>query len=520
MLTYTIQCFLHYIYPFDWRLPCVPILPFLQIDYLDAIGSNIMGCHAHMARTPEFLSMEDVVIVDLDSDCVTCKLKDPLSLPSLPSHPTEVFCSRYEQLVKVKFEVEQLKWLSHMSSDDLAREKAEFENVYDSCLSTMFLEFMVNIYYEVTESLVESRVKFDEAVRERPPEDQSFYHHTNHTEMFSAFYQSRRQRKRDDFTLLAEKIRRNQRKLDGPEELSGLFMTPGGPQGTGHTPQGGHASLRQVLSAGSVGGLGPLLSSLMSPLRGPHTPVKQSFSHPPTNSTTSGNACPCVEESSFTRVSPPFPPSSLSLASPSHTSAEMVTLELPSLQGDSFSRESFIADASAALSVLADNKSIHAQCLYLMAFYSICQGRVIEAMDDLYDNLPKLEIQLRPSASLTQRILSLLSEDQLGEVKERSYYKYIVPGKKKSAAMKRHQTVVSSRASYNLDKKLPTKPLGKKFPQTLSPGLSPRDPRERRVQQDGEGERHSNGCRVGRQPLQDSVPEQSQCQSSDVCPLL
>ena len=50
-----------YISPFDWRLPCVPILPFLQIDYLDAIGSNIMGCHANMARTPEFLNVRSEI---------------------------------------------------------------------------------------------------------------------------------------------------------------------------------------------------------------------------------------------------------------------------------------------------------------------------------------------------------------------------------------------------------------------------------------------------------------------------
>ena len=56
------QCFLHYIYPFEWRLPCVPILPFLQIDYLDAVGSNIMGCHANMSRTPEFQSVSVVTM--------------------------------------------------------------------------------------------------------------------------------------------------------------------------------------------------------------------------------------------------------------------------------------------------------------------------------------------------------------------------------------------------------------------------------------------------------------------------
>jgi hypothetical protein len=454
MLTYVIQCFLHYIYPFEWRLPCVPILPFLQIDYLDAVGSNIMGCHANMSRTPEFQSMEDVVIVDLDSDLVTCKLKEPLSLPCLPSYPTKTFCSRYEQLVKANFEIEQLRKLSHMSSDDLLREKTEFEQHYDSCLSAMFLELMVNIYYEVTERLVESRVKFDETVRDMPLEDQAFYKHANHTEMFSAFYQSRRQRVRDDFTLLAERIKRSHRKsIDVADDLNSVFVAYSTAQTPGHTP------LKPVLSTGVVYSMAPLFS-IVSPRRTAQTAVKHSVSHPPpTTAGTPGTPLTSLEESM--RVSPPIPPSSLSLFSPGLSpSSEMVTVQLPSLPGDSFTRESFIAGASSALSDLTDNKSIQAQCMYLQAFYQICQGNIIQAMDDLYDNLPKLEIKLRPSLSLTQRILSLLSDDQLAEVMKRSYYQYIVPVKKKAAAMKRHATnAMGSRASYNLDRKLPTKPL-------------------------------------------------------------
>ena len=45
---------------------------------------------------------------------------------------------------------------------------------------------------DVTDKLLQSRVKYKEAVRNMPLEDQEFYHQTEATDMFTAFYQSRK----------------------------------------------------------------------------------------------------------------------------------------------------------------------------------------------------------------------------------------------------------------------------------------------------------------------------------------
>ena len=45
---------------------------------------------------------------------------------------------------------------------------------------------------DVTDELLQSRVKYKEAVRNMPLEDQEFYHQTEATDMFTAFYQSRK----------------------------------------------------------------------------------------------------------------------------------------------------------------------------------------------------------------------------------------------------------------------------------------------------------------------------------------
>jgi len=45
---------------------------------------------------------------------------------------------------------------------------------------------------QVTQELLQSRVKFEESVRLMHPEDQDFYKQIESTDMFSAFCQSRR----------------------------------------------------------------------------------------------------------------------------------------------------------------------------------------------------------------------------------------------------------------------------------------------------------------------------------------
>ena len=65
-----------------------------------------------------------------------------------------------------------------------------------------------------------------------------------------------------------------------------------------------------------------------------------------------------------------------------------------------------------------------------------------------------LEIFISHPSSLTQRILSLLSDDQLTEVKKRSYYQYIVPVKKKVSSW--WQSLLTSGGLYRVEGGGPT----------------------------------------------------------------
>lgn len=56
----------------------------------------------------------------------------------------------------------------------------------------MFVILSLSWCSDVADELLQSRVKYKEAVKNMPVDDQEFYHQTEATDMFTAFYQSRK----------------------------------------------------------------------------------------------------------------------------------------------------------------------------------------------------------------------------------------------------------------------------------------------------------------------------------------
>lgn len=435
MLTYCIQCFLTYISPFDWRHPCVPILPYQLLEYLEAPGTNIMGCHSSIIDSPELQQVEDAVIVDLDSGTVTCRLHER-ELPRLPLHAVEIFKSRYEQLTKKRFSIEQLQKLSHMSALELERQRSEFEYQMDDSLSKMFLELMVNTYNHVTDLWLQSRLKYEEALREMAPEDQDFYKCSTSTDMFSSFYASRRMRThRDDFTLLAERQRRlRQRKSANDEDIASALQ---------HTPYG---SLRPT----------PSLLSTTSSRQGRQSMTVPASYRSHSSSVPASHIPPPIMEDSVHSTSPV----SIIAPQPSATpTAELVRLELPPLHEQSIDRGLFLEEVIESLSELLQNKLVKAQCVYLRAFYRICQRDFLEALDDFYDTLQRLEIQLVPGPKTIAAVVSQLSPEQQAMLQEKTYHKLVSPRKKALGSSFSRKQQTGSYNIVNIEKKMPKKPL-------------------------------------------------------------
>jgi hypothetical protein len=56
------------LYPFDWSLPCIPVLPNAMLEFVEAPLSYLLGIPTSSLKLIDPNALEDVVVVDLDSD--------------------------------------------------------------------------------------------------------------------------------------------------------------------------------------------------------------------------------------------------------------------------------------------------------------------------------------------------------------------------------------------------------------------------------------------------------------------
>uniref|UniRef100_A0A7C9F2R3 UDENN domain-containing protein n=1 Tax=Opuntia streptacantha TaxID=393608 RepID=A0A7C9F2R3_OPUST len=78
LLTLVSEAICHLIYPFRWQHVYIPLLFFSGVDYIDAPTPYMMGLHSGVDTTG--LSMDGVVIVDLECNCITTSEE----IPSIP----------------------------------------------------------------------------------------------------------------------------------------------------------------------------------------------------------------------------------------------------------------------------------------------------------------------------------------------------------------------------------------------------------------------------------------------------
>ena len=85
LLTQVINCFVSFIFPFQWKHSLIPILPSSMIDILDAPFPFIIGVDA--CHDSSYLDFEDVIRIDLDVGQVTTPEEILLQsqMPKLPS---------------------------------------------------------------------------------------------------------------------------------------------------------------------------------------------------------------------------------------------------------------------------------------------------------------------------------------------------------------------------------------------------------------------------------------------------
>lgn len=94
LLTLVSESICHLIYPFRWQHVYIPLLFFSGVDYIDAPTPYMMGLHSGVDTAG--LSMDGVVIVDLECNCITTSEEIPpipeLELSSLRGEILNLLC--------------------------------------------------------------------------------------------------------------------------------------------------------------------------------------------------------------------------------------------------------------------------------------------------------------------------------------------------------------------------------------------------------------------------------------------
>ncbi|XP_074304749.1 DENN domain and WD repeat-containing protein SCD1 isoform X1 [Silene latifolia] len=89
LLTLVSEALCHLIYPFRWQHVYIPLLFFSGVDYIDAPTPYMMGLHSGVDTTG--LSMDGVVIVDLECNCITTSEDiPPIPEPELTAFRDEI----------------------------------------------------------------------------------------------------------------------------------------------------------------------------------------------------------------------------------------------------------------------------------------------------------------------------------------------------------------------------------------------------------------------------------------------
>lgn len=106
LLTLASEAICHLIYPFRWQHVYIPLLFFSGVDYIDAPTPYMMGLHSGVDTTG--LSMDGVVVVDLEHNCITTSEE----IPPIPEPEMSLLRSEILKLLQPN-----VVWIDSMKVD-------------------------------------------------------------------------------------------------------------------------------------------------------------------------------------------------------------------------------------------------------------------------------------------------------------------------------------------------------------------------------------------------------------------
>ncbi|XP_067856286.1 DENN domain-containing protein 3-like isoform X2 [Heptranchias perlo] len=199
LLTLVTECFVHFLYPLQWRHPYIPVLANQMLDLVMAPTVFLMGCHSRHFETIN--EVEELVLVDIDNGTVLTTQHRGLETPHLPTAAVEEFLTSTQHL-QANSELASAHLASHTNLAT-AREKERLQRQQlNQQIRLIFLHLIGNLLRDVSKHLnLKHRVFIKkEFLDSRQPASQPFYSSFLKTDLFHCFLKARLNKKADAFT--------------------------------------------------------------------------------------------------------------------------------------------------------------------------------------------------------------------------------------------------------------------------------------------------------------------------------
>ncbi|XP_048406554.1 DENN domain-containing protein 3-like [Stegostoma tigrinum] len=416
LLTLVTECFIHYLYPLQWRHPYIPVLANQMLDLVMAPTVFLMGCHSRHFDTIN--EVEELVLVDVDNGTVLTTQHKGLETPHLPTAAVEEFLTSTQQL-QANTELSSAHLASHTNLATAREKKRNQRQQMNRQLRQIFLQLVGNLLRDVSKHLNLKHRVFNkkEFLDSRQPASQPFYNSFLKTDLFHGFLKARMSKKVDAFTRWER------------SESSRL-------------------SLDQALNSCSSTNI----SSTCSRKRKDHT--GESRQTLPTNANDETLSLePLAQRNSWKM--------NKTLGRISRSKAPLRTLYLPSFPCDpldSLSVSLYYTKLIVQISRTIDQTGIEdsealAVCFYLRGIVRLAQGQFLQALLD-FQNLEKINMNFFPW-DLVKRTLNSMTPEQLHTVQETEELKGLFFG-----TMQKHWDMLKQEESVK-NFELPKMPLNK-----------------------------------------------------------
>ncbi|KAI6661474.1 DENN domain-containing protein [Oopsacas minuta] len=367
LLALTMQCFCHYLFPFEWRLTFAPLLPKRLLGILDSPTTFLCGCHTFSMKEVDLQELRSIIFVSLDKGTITCTDDLTLDNPSL-TFPS-FYISRYHQPIDILFKrrCHSFHTMDIAATGNLMCEKTlrvEWEADMDHQLINLIMSMLTEIFQDIpTYVTYPSEFNSEGFQRGLLQDFKPFYEAVLETDVFNQLIKQLLNKLKTPFTQSLDDIKKK-KKFDNIQE-------PIDP-----------------------------MSSFVCISMNEHAHVQTEY--------VNMHHRLCDTDIGTTR----------------HQSIQPSFLELPPFPNSPNSNPEFFTACVDRINahIKTSSAPCRAECIYLRGYYLLALGNPLKAMEDFLSHLSKINVNLVPSEDSLIQIYSNLSEQNKNALRKMPYF--------------------------------------------------------------------------------------------------